>query len=219
MFRLENNVPEVYVDKSRDFQLFCRAYDAIFSGVKYSIDSIQRSVSTKECDGSLLELLKTKLGFFSTTASFEDTELRAILQAFPTIIRYKGSKKAIDYVLTLYSRIEHSDASFVRYDELALTEQHKLLLSFSKELRSDKLLLELFSLILPAGYIVEYYVAEQSDTKSAFVTNDTLTYFTDEDTPLDIVTSTSVLPEKVNDVDALHTAVNIARVAENEVRK
>lgn len=94
MFRLQNHVPEVYADQSRDFQLFCRLYDACFCGVKFSIDSMARVTSTQFCDSSILELLKTKLGLFSTV-TVDTNELRYLLQAFPTIIRYKGSKQSV----------------------------------------------------------------------------------------------------------------------------
>ena len=35
MFRVENNVPDVYVQESRDFQLFCKLYDLAFQGSRF----------------------------------------------------------------------------------------------------------------------------------------------------------------------------------------
>lgn len=40
MFRIQDNVPEVYINESRDFQLISRLYDILFSGTKYDIDSM-----------------------------------------------------------------------------------------------------------------------------------------------------------------------------------
>lgn len=156
MFRLQNNVPEVYVDKSRDFQLFCRMYDVVFGGVKFSIDSLQRASNTKECDESLLELLATKLGFF-TRLDIDEEELRYVLQAFPTIIRYKGSARGIGYVVNLFQRLSHSSAIQARFE---ITDNHQLVITFSKKPKNDRLLFELLKYILPTGYTVNYEVAE-----------------------------------------------------------
>ena len=126
MLRLENNTPSIYCQKSRDFQLFCRLYDIAFNSTKFSIDSLQRASSTKECDAVLLELLKTKLGLFTHKESSDD-ELRQVLQAFPTIVRYKGSERAINLILALYSRITNT-SDFASYDKVALRENHELLI-------------------------------------------------------------------------------------------
>lgn len=47
--RLQNNVPEVYVKESRDFQLLCRLYDCILNGVKFDIDSMLNITDSKSC--------------------------------------------------------------------------------------------------------------------------------------------------------------------------
>ena len=54
-----------------------------------------------------MQLLKTKLGLFTHKESSDD-ELRQVLQAFPTIIRYKGSERAINLIIALYSRITNT---------------------------------------------------------------------------------------------------------------
>ena len=112
MFRLQNNVPDVYVQESRDFQLFCRLYDACFNNVKFSTDSLARSTSTYDCDARLLELLKTKLGLF-TAIELDEHELRCLLSSFPTIMRYKGSRRGVEFIKILFMKesTEGFDAS------------------------------------------------------------------------------------------------------------
>lgn len=174
MFRLQNNVPEVYPEKSRDFQLFCRLYDACFGSTKFSIDSISRLSNTKECDSRVLELLKTKLGLF-TTVSADTTELRYLLQAFPTLIRYKGCKQGVDYIKILYTKMYNSvDTPNVEYDNT----NYKVLITFSEQPKNDKLLLELFKYVLPTGYIINYQVAKQHTYRSILTTQDELIYET-----------------------------------------
>ena len=172
VFRLENNVPEVYPEKSRDFQLFCRLYDLAFNSTKFSIDSLQRASSTKECDAVLLELLKTKLGLF-THKEASDDELRQVLQAFPTIIRYKGSERAINLIIALYSRITNT-SDFASYDKVALRENHELLIVFTKKLANDTLILEMLKFVLPTGYPVRYKIVPTNVVNENLVLSDTL---------------------------------------------
>lgn len=172
MFRLQNNVPEIYVNESRDFQILCRLYDSVLGGVKYSIDSLQRSSSTPDCDNTLLDLLKTKLGLF-TSLEAEEYALRYVLQCYPHLIRYKGSKKAVNDVLTLFSRI--SNAPPGDYDPEILEKEHRLVLKFTQTPKSDKLLLEILKYILPIGYIVEYIIVDSSITSTSHLkTNDNI---------------------------------------------
>lgn len=171
MFRLQNNVPEVYVDKSRDFQLFCRLYDSCFGGVKFSIDSMSRLTNTKQCDSSVLELLKTKLGLFSTV-EVDATELRYLLQAFPTIMRYKGSKRSVEYIKILYTKMY----SNVSVPEVEYGNDWTLKFIFSEPPKNDKLLLELLQFVLPTGYIITYDVAESKEYRTYLNTQDRLVY-------------------------------------------
>ena len=66
MFRVQDNVPEVYVNYSRDFQLFCHLYDIILTGVRYSIDSMEYLTDSKSYNVEVSELLQRKLGIFKT---------------------------------------------------------------------------------------------------------------------------------------------------------
>lgn len=38
---MQEMVPEVYCRESRDFQILCRAYDSVLSGVKFDVDTIK----------------------------------------------------------------------------------------------------------------------------------------------------------------------------------
>lgn len=187
MFRLQNNVPEVYVDKSRDFQLFCRLYDSCFAGVKFSIDSMSRLTNTKQCDSSVLELLKTKLGLFSTV-EVDATELRYLLQAFPTIMRYKGSKRSVEYIKILYTKMY----SNVSVPEVEYGKDWTLKFIFSEPPKNDKLLLELLQFVLPTGYIITYDVAESEEYRTYLNTQDSLEYTTKRKT--DVYTSAEIKP-------------------------
>ena len=155
MFRLQNNVPNVYVDKSRDFQLFCRAYDSVFNGVKYSVDSLSHTSITSECNNTLLSLLADKLGLF-TRLNLPDTELRYVLGVFPLLIRNKGSSKAIEYTVRVFQRI--AKINNLECEIHIDNNSREIKLTFSSEISNDDLLYELLSYIIPTGYICIYDV-------------------------------------------------------------
>lgn len=175
MFRTQNNVPEVFPNKSRDFQLFCRLYDVAFSGVKQSINSMMEISNTNTCDSSLLELLSDKLGFF-TSVNTDDQELRYILNAFPLIMRYKGSQRALTYTVNLYTRLIAAMTTASEISVTSLNGTYTIEVSSSEKIYNSKLLAELLRYILPAGYSVDYFETYSSDTVTSFVTKSELSY-------------------------------------------
>lgn len=155
MFRLQNHVPDVYVQKSRDFQLFCRLLDVVQGATKYSVDSIRRISSTFECNSELLDLLKTKVGFFSSL-DLSDKDLRLVIDAFPHILKNKGSIQGIQYVINLFSRINlESFESDIKIDK----DNHIIYVVSSRKFKNNELFTELINYVLPAGYIFDYNVA------------------------------------------------------------
>ena len=104
VLRFQDRVPGVYVNESRDFQVMCRVLDCLINGVKFDIDSITDIIDTNLCDVKLLELLQTKLGFF-TSAKISDDDLRYILTAFPYLVQQKGSLSSLEGAIYLFLKI------------------------------------------------------------------------------------------------------------------
>lgn len=182
MFRLQQNVPDVYPQQSRDFQIFCRAYDSLFNGVKYGVDSLSHTKNTMECNNSLLGLLANKLGLF-TTLNVPDNDLRYILCAFPYLIRYKGSYQAIEYAVRVFQRMAMiSNLGYTIYTD---TDNRQIIITFSDNISDDTLLYELMSYILPTGYTCVYTVFSGEDSITRIVTSHEATYEIFED-PLEM---------------------------------
>jgi len=177
MFRVQDLVPEIYPDKSRDFQMFCRAYDVAFNGVKNSIDSISQITDTLRCRDRLLELLKTKLGLF-TSFPVSDEDLRLVLHAFPHIIRYKGSQRAIDYIVCLYSRLVAYHQSSCYINMTPNKEGSVIEITSDYPIIKTDLLIQLIKLVVPTGYTVTYYVTETVDINQSFRTVSEISYNT-----------------------------------------
>lgn len=218
MFRLQDNVPEVYVNESRDFQLFTRLYDVVFGGVKYSIDSLQRTTNTLECDERLLPLLKYKLGFFSEL-ELDNEGLRLLLSTFPYIIRYKGSKKALLNILYLFNRIskiqnqQYNLKVINNPESLSSQDDHLLHIQLSSNLYSNKLLLELLRLVVPTGYQLSYTVQEINQLTSTLnLVTDIKIYKVESSSILDDYISEAEFNNSTTDADDLTSNIGIAEI-------
>lgn len=159
IYRTQKNVPDVYVKQSRDFQLLGRLIDAIVNDSSFYIDGIRNTISAKTCPSNLLPLLATKIGFYSKY-SFPEEQLRGILQAFPYLLKYKGSKRAIYQAIFLFLRLSGVDAGFqvdVRNeDNDSNTEDYTITITFLYKPLKTKILDALFNYLLPPGYVVKY---------------------------------------------------------------
>ena len=155
--RLQENVPEVYINASRDFQLLCRLYDCMINSVKFSIDGVLRVIDTRLCSNALLSLLQTKLGFF-TEKDFSYDEIRYVLRAFPDIIKYKGSKRGILQAVYVFCKLKHIQT--IPNIEIINKQNDKPIYQINIILyatpQDTTLLSEIFRYILPTGYTVRY---------------------------------------------------------------
>lgn len=170
-FRLTNNVPDVYVNQSRDFQLLLRLYDSIFSGVKFDIDSFNGLINTSKSRNSILPLLATKLGFF-TDLEINDEKLRIILGGFPSIIRNKGSLLSIKQTLNLYLKTEHIKCNIIITFNNETTIiggvtvlDHTISIGADKTLKNPQILEEIFKYILPIGFRIRFYSFRSLETE------------------------------------------------------
>lgn len=104
IINVQEMTPQIYTEESRDFQLLSRLYDCVFNGMKFDTDSIVELIDTQQCRTSVLQLLQTKLGFF-TEKKIDDEKLRKVLECFPILVKNKGSLKAIKETLYLFLRM------------------------------------------------------------------------------------------------------------------
>lgn len=173
MFRVENNVPDVYVNESRDFQLFSRLYDLVFQSARFSIDSIEQSSDTMRCNDALLPLIATKVGFF-TDLKLTNKSDRKVLSAFPYIIRYKGSAYGIELVTNLFEQITNTKVSIQKDSE----DSSHLTIVFEDYTPNVDLLYSLLEYIRPTGLLIDYKVYSNVEVAADFVTDDSVRVYT-----------------------------------------
>lgn len=159
MFRLQENVPEVYVKQSRDFQLFCRLYDVINNSIRFNAKSTSSLLSPLHISDKMLPLLATRIGFFPKN-EYSSEALREILSAFPYIVKYKGSKQGIEMALNVILKIENNyKESMVTIDR----ENCVVRIFTQTRILGESLLRDLLSYIIPIGYEIEVSTFIRSD--------------------------------------------------------
>ena len=92
--QLEHNVPDVYVEKSRDFQLICRVLNIVLNAAIERCSGMLDNLDVDTIDENLLYLMARKQGFVSNHY-FPPKVLKNIIEVFPDIIRKKGTEEAI----------------------------------------------------------------------------------------------------------------------------
>jgi hypothetical protein len=158
-FRVQDNVPEIYVNESRDFQLLCRLYDCIINGVKFDIDSMKFLTDTKNCNSRVLDLLKSKVGFYNDKYIFSD-DMRKVLEAFPHIIKYKGSKEAVLQTVCLFMKVNRvrSDCK-IDFDN----DKREIRIGIKSPVSNYIVIDEIMKYILPTGYTYYCYSYKSPD--------------------------------------------------------
>lgn len=151
MFRLQENVPEVYVKQSRDFQLFCRIYDVIDNALRFNAKSTENLLSPLQTSDRMLQLLATRVGFFPQH-EYDTEALRQVISAFPYIVKYKGSKQGIEMALNVILKLENNyKESFVIIDN----NEYVVKIYTKTKIQGEDLLRDVLSYILPIGYDIE----------------------------------------------------------------
>lgn len=189
VIRVENNVPTVYCNDSRDFQLLCRLYTAVVNSVKFDIDTMQYLTSTAQCKSKVLELLATKLGFL-TNNEYEDDKLRYILQAFPDMVKNKGSLKAIKQCVNTFLKIYNVRTNILIWYTSEATsvynvaiDDHTIIVGLNEALRGGtRLLQDMLRFILPTGFgLYIYYYRSLSDNTVLIDSNKATLLFVSDD--------------------------------------
>ena len=157
-FRLQDNVPNYYVDESRDFQLLCRVIDIYFKGCLSKSSTIPYQLDLDKCDEQLLYAIANMQGF-TTKKYFPPNVLRNILKVFPYCIKRKGTKEAIK--LASYAVL--STDRLIYYIDVQVTSRtndgvgdYTIRITCNTQSEYLPYLEELLRFLVPIGWRIEY---------------------------------------------------------------
>lgn len=188
ILRVENNVPSVYCNESRDFQLLCRLYTILVNSVKYQSDSMKYLTDTYRCKSTVLPLLQTKIGFF-TPEVYDDDTLRHVISGFPIMVKNKGSLLAIQQAVNMFLKIfdirtkvivQYTTSETTMYD--IHINDHTILIGVQSALnKGTKLLTDMMRYAMPTGFgiYIYYYQSLEDITEVLFNEDATLLFVTD----------------------------------------
>ena len=155
MIRFEECVPRVYTSESRDFQLMCRLYDLIYS-TSFSSQMIEGDILNPIfARDNILEYFAHKVGFFPKS-EVNDVTLRYIISAFPEMIKYKGTKKAILMAINAVLKSEFN--SFIVNTPIVEIYKNNeysgyvINLFLPSTIKNENILRELLEYIMPTGF-------------------------------------------------------------------
>jgi hypothetical protein len=144
MIKFHEQVPSVYPSASRDFQYFCWLINVVLNDVKHNVDSIYNLPNTKT-DPKIAELLAMTLGF-KIKRNYDQSQLAALASVIPTLLKYKGTKKAIEIAGNVLIKTSGTTGKF------SCDLKNKVLeIVLPKDLIDITLFIDLLPYILPAG--------------------------------------------------------------------
>lgn len=156
MIKLSNQVPSVYTSASRDFQYLGWLIDIVLNSVKHNVDDLY-DLPNNQADYKLTELLAMTLGF-KIKRNYDQNQLMALVAVLPRILKYKGTKTAVD--MAGNALIAASGASGTFSSEV---QNGELIVTFPVNLIDISLFTDLLTYILPAG--MTYHIIRKNQEK------------------------------------------------------
>lgn len=158
MIRLQKYTPNIYYERSRDFQFIGRLYDVILNSVKTNADIIKYGLPFSESSSQeLLKIMSMTLGF-KPKHKYSRQQLLAVCEVFTEILKNKGNIKAIQLMGEAILKAEGilgEIACFMQYDGTNHKDLPVLRIIVPEKLAEIALFYDLLDYIIPAGCIVE----------------------------------------------------------------
>lgn len=145
MINIKNQIPSVYYDASRDFQILGHLYEVVLNYVKTNADMLYLLPNGIEEDTRATELLATTLGF-KLKRNYDKTQLAALVSIFPQLLKIKGTKRAVDLAGNALVKASGVPGMFI-----SEIHDNVLTVKIPIELSDITLFMDLLPYILPFG--------------------------------------------------------------------
>ena len=150
MIRVQDSVPSVYYDSSRDFQYIGHLFDLVLNAVKTDADLLFNLPFSTNSDDQLLDLMAYTLGLRLSKDKYTSAQLRSICSVAFKMMRAKGSLKAVNLLCTALLRADSVSGSF----NTELSEDGTELIVYITNMSTCKdILHEILPYIVPAGLV------------------------------------------------------------------
>jgi hypothetical protein len=145
MIKIKDQLPSIYYDASRDFQILGHLYEVILNYAKTNADMLYMLPNGIEADTRSTELLATTLGF-RLRRNYDKDQLAALVSIFPKLLKIKGTKAAVDLAGNALVKASGVPGAFT-----SVLENNILTVRIPIELTDITLFMDLLPYILPFG--------------------------------------------------------------------
>lgn len=212
MIRLQKYTPDIYYDRSRDFQFIGRLYDVTLNSVKTNADMIKYGLPfNPQSPQELLTLMTITLGF-KPKHYYSREQLLAICSVFSEILRNKGNIRAVQLIGEVILKAEGivgNVACLMQYDPSLNRELPVLRIIVPEKLAEAALFYDLLEYVVPVGVTVEIVRGELLDpivTNVEIVSTDTVNVVRDIDGNL--LTKNYRLKTPLNSINPIQSTLN-----------
>lgn len=169
IFRLDDNVPRIYVEESRDFQMLCRLFTYGFNAPKYEAETLHYLNSGMLTNDRLLGNLCEKPGFMDGE-TVKGEYLRYITENFGRLVRDKGAETGICNSVYLYLLMYNiSTACFVQIDRSTYT----IHIGIKSAVKDIQVLYTILKYIVPTGWLLDIFFYAEMQIWQGFSYKDT----------------------------------------------
>ena len=163
MIKIQDSVPSIYYNSSRDFQLIGHLFDLVLNAVKTDADLLFNLPLSIDSDDQLLELMAYTFGLQLDKTRYTSKQLRALCSVAPQMMRAKGSEKAVRLLCTA---LMHADGLEDLFTLETSADRSELTISLSTLASCKEIILEILPYILPAGMVFNIVSTGLSETKT-----------------------------------------------------
>lgn len=146
MINIKNQIPSIYYDASRDFQVLGHLYEVVLNYIKTNADMLYQLPNGIDTDTRTTELLAMTLGF-KLRRNYDKAQLAALVSIFPKLLKIKGTIGAVNLAGNALVKASGVPGEFTS----EINNQKILTIKIPIELSDITLLLDLLPYILPFG--------------------------------------------------------------------
>ena len=164
MIDIIKRTPYEYSKQSRDYQVLARLYSALFNVSKLYIDNMD--IWDRNIDNRL-SVLRARTLNFDPQHDWDLDDLDVVTSCFKYLIKYKGTKQALQYIVSIMMKIRRIDDEI---DESTVEIKDNLItIRLEDDLVTLGIMEDIIRYLLPAGYmyrIIEYRSYDLTDILS-----------------------------------------------------
>ena len=169
IFRLDDNVPRIYVEESRDFQMLCRLFTYALNAPKYEAETLHYLNSGMLTNDRLLGNLCEKTNFVDGE-TIKGEYLRYITENFGRLVRDKGSEKGICNAVYLYLLMYNiATKSYINIDR----RTYSIRIGIKSPVKDISVLFTILKYIVPTGWIIEVFFFQEMNIWQGYSYKDT----------------------------------------------